>query len=92
MASPETICLVSRADFLPDSQELQGLEQFGINRVLWPEAQLAADIEGVVTAPGAIDAESFAGGADPAARVRARGRLDVWSRCRSGSCTCRAGR
>jgi trk system potassium uptake protein len=62
MASPETICLVSRADFTPNSRELQGLEQFGINRVLWPEAQLAADIEGVVTAPGAIDAEIFAGG------------------------------
>ena len=62
MASPETICLVSRADFTPDSRELQGLAQFGVNRVLWPEAQLAADIEGVVTAPGAIDAEIFAGG------------------------------
>jgi trk system potassium uptake protein TrkA len=62
MASPETICLVSRADFTPDSRELEGLAQFGINRVLWPEAQLAADIEGVVTAPGAIDAEIFAGG------------------------------
>jgi trk system potassium uptake protein len=62
MASPETICLVSRADFTPDSREMQGLAQFGINRVLWPEAQLAADIEGVVTAPGAIDAEIFAGG------------------------------
>ena len=62
LASPETICLVSRADFIPDSRQLQGLAPFGINRVLWPEAQLAADIEGVVTAPGAIDAESFAGG------------------------------
>ena len=62
MASPETICLVSRADFTPDSREMAGLAQFGINRVLWPEAQLAADIEGVVTAPGAIDAEIFAGG------------------------------
>ena len=62
LASPETICLVSRADFIPDSRQLQGLTPFGINRVLWPEAQLAADIEGVVTAPGAIDAESFAGG------------------------------
>lgn len=62
LASPETICVVSRADFLPDSKQLQGLEEFGINRVLWPEAQLAADIEGVVTSPGAIDAESFAGG------------------------------
>jgi trk system potassium uptake protein len=62
MASPETICLVSRADFIPGSRELEGLAQFGINRVLWPEAQLAADIEGVVTAPGAIDAELLAGG------------------------------
>ncbi len=62
LASPETICVVSRADFLPGSKQRQGLEEFGINRVLWPEAQLAADIEGVVTSPGAIDAESFAGG------------------------------
>ena len=60
MASPETICLVSRADFVPGSQG--HLAQFGINRVLWPEAQLAADIEQVVSAPGAIDAEVFAGG------------------------------
>jgi trk system potassium uptake protein TrkA len=60
IANPETICLVSRSDFLPGSQG--HLEQFGIDRVLWPEAQLAADIERVVTAPGAIDAEVFAGG------------------------------
>ena len=60
IASPETICLVSRADFVPGSQGR--LEHFGIDRVLWPEAQLAADIEQVVTAPGAIDAEVFAGG------------------------------
>lgn len=62
MSDPETICVVSRADFLPQAREGHGLRQFGINRVLWPEAQLAADIEGVVTAPGAIDAELFAGG------------------------------
>jgi trk system potassium uptake protein TrkA len=60
IGSPETICLVSRADFVPGSQGR--LEQFGIDRVLWPEAQLAADIEQVVIAPGAIDAEVFAGG------------------------------
>lgn len=60
-ASPETICLVSRADFLGSSKQ-GGLAPFGINRVLWPEAQLAEDIERVVTAPGAIDAEVFAGG------------------------------
>lgn len=61
ISSPETICLVSRADFLGSTTNA-GLEQFGINRVLWPEAQLAVDIEQVVTAPGAIDAEVFAGG------------------------------
>jgi trk system potassium uptake protein TrkA len=61
ISSPETVCLVSRADFLGSSTDL-GLQQFGINRVLWPEAQLAVDIEQVVTAPGAIDAEVFAGG------------------------------
>ena len=60
MANPETICLVSRADFVPGSYG--SLERFGINRVLWPEAQLAEDIERVVIAPGAIDAESFADG------------------------------
>jgi trk system potassium uptake protein TrkA len=60
IGSPDTVCLVSRADFIPGSQG--HLEQFGIDRVLWPEAQLAADIEQVVTAPGAIDAEAFAGG------------------------------
>ena len=60
IANPETICLVSRADFVPGSDG--NLEQFGVDRVLWPEAQLAADIEHVVTAPGAIDAEVFAGG------------------------------
>ncbi len=67
-------------------------KQFGINRVLWPEAQLAADIEGVVTAPGAIDAESFAGGPDPFARVPAGRELDVSSKSRSGNCICRAAR
>jgi len=61
LASPETICVVSRADFLRDAAG-GGLEPFGVNRVLWPEAQLANDIAGVVSAPGAIDAESFAGG------------------------------
>ena len=62
MSDPETICVVSRADFLSQAADGGALRQFGINRMLWPEAQLAADIEGVVTAPGAIDAEIFAGG------------------------------
>lgn len=61
IGKPETICLVSRADFLGGDSGA-GLEAFGISRVVWPEAQLAADIEQIVTSPGAIDAEVFAGG------------------------------
>jgi len=60
LGQPQTICLVSRAEFLAGAGG--GLTAFGINRVVWPEAQLAADIERIVTAPGAIDAEVFAGG------------------------------
>jgi trk system potassium uptake protein TrkA len=63
LGSPRTICFVSREDFLHLSERHEGLEQFGINRVVWPEAQLADDIERIVSAPGAIDAEVFAGGA-----------------------------
>jgi trk system potassium uptake protein TrkA len=62
LGHPETICLVSRADFLDAEGGPGGLGAFGVNRVVWPEAQLAADIERTVTAPGAIDAEVFAGG------------------------------
>jgi trk system potassium uptake protein TrkA len=63
LGAPQTICFVSRQDFLPTSGKQEGLELFGINRVMWPEAQLAEDIERVVAIPGAIDAEEFAGGA-----------------------------
>jgi trk system potassium uptake protein TrkA len=62
LGQPQTICLVSRADFLSEDGRGAGLTPFGVDRVLWPEAQLAADIERTVTAPGAIDAEVFAGG------------------------------
>ncbi|MGV3516532.1 Trk system potassium transporter TrkA [Luteitalea sp.] len=62
LGHPQTICLVSRADFLDAQGGPGGLGAFGVNRVIWPEAQLAADIERTVTAPGAIDAEVFAGG------------------------------
>jgi len=62
LGRPQTICLVSRAEFLDSSGEGGGLRAFGIDRVVWPEAQLASDIERIVTAPGAIDAEVFAGG------------------------------
>jgi trk system potassium uptake protein len=62
LGSPETICFVSREDFLRGSDQ-EGLALFGINRVVWPEAQLAEDIQRVVATPGSIDAEEFAGGA-----------------------------
>jgi trk system potassium uptake protein TrkA len=60
--SPRTVCFVSREDFLQLPQD-QGFEPFGIDRVIWPEAQLVADIERIVLAPGALDAEAFAEGA-----------------------------
>jgi trk system potassium uptake protein TrkA len=37
-------------------------EHFGIERIIWPEAQLAEEIERIIAAPGAIDAEVFADG------------------------------
>jgi trk system potassium uptake protein len=54
-----TICFVSREDFTGAGSVK---EHFGIERVVWPEAQLADDIERIIAAPGAIDAEVFAGG------------------------------
>ncbi|RPJ70999.1 MAG: Trk system potassium transporter TrkA [Acidobacteria bacterium] len=63
IGSPETICLVSREDFLgADGGSALLREHFGIDRVLWPEAQLAADIVRIIEAPGAIDAEEFLDG------------------------------
>ena len=48
---PRTYCVVSREDFL----ELQGQRDliigFGIDRLVWPEGQLAADIERIVVEP-----------------------------------------
>lgn len=63
LGAPRTICFVSREDFLRLSQSRDGVEQFGIGRVIWPEAQLAEGIERIVSTPGAIDAVEFAGGA-----------------------------
>ena len=63
LGSPQTICFVSREDFLGLSEQREGLERFGIDRVVWPEAQLADDIERIVATPGAIDAEVFEQGA-----------------------------
>jgi trk system potassium uptake protein len=63
VGKPETICFVSREDFLDLPKDTRGLTAFGIDRVVWPEAQLAEDIERIVRAPGALDAEAFADGA-----------------------------
>lgn len=63
IASPRTTCFVSREDFLTQRGDAKGLAAFGIDRVMWPEAQLAQEIERIVRAPGALDAESFADGA-----------------------------
>lgn len=60
---PETICFVSREEFLGSASGQGSLrEHFGIDRVVWPEGQLADDIERIIVEPGAIDAEVFAGG------------------------------
>jgi trk system potassium uptake protein TrkA len=61
VGQPQTICFVSREDFL--GADDKGLAAFGVDRVVWPEAQLAADIERVILTPDALDAESFADGA-----------------------------
>ena len=62
LGSPRTFCFVSAQEFLT-LQDTQGSSLFGISRIMWPEAQLAEDIEQIIREPGAIDAEDFAEGA-----------------------------
>jgi len=63
LGHPETVCFVSKDDFLRPLGDGDSLrDHFGIDRIIWPEAQLADDIERIIAAPGAIDAEAFAGG------------------------------
>jgi len=64
LGAERTICFVSKDDFLGRDGTGETLrEHFGIERIIWPEAQLAEDIERIIAAPqGAIDAEVFAGG------------------------------
>ena len=58
---PRTLCFASREDLLTGAA--RGLQQhFGIDEVIWPEAELAAHLERVVLAPGATDAAVFVGG------------------------------
>lgn len=63
IATPRTICFVSRDDFMQGRSEARGLAGFGIDRVIWPEAQLAEDMERIIREPFALDAEVFADGA-----------------------------
>jgi trk system potassium uptake protein TrkA len=63
LATPRTFCFVSREDFLRSGEKARGLAGFGIDRVIWPEAQLAEDIERIIRVPGALDAETFVDGA-----------------------------
>lgn len=58
-----TICFASREDFAhADSIGGTVREHFGIEQIIWPEGQLADEIERIINAPGAIDAEVFADG------------------------------
>ncbi len=62
LGQPRAFCFVSREEFLGLHDD-KGLAQFGIDRVVWPEAQLASDIERIIRVPGALDAETFVDGA-----------------------------
>jgi trk system potassium uptake protein TrkA len=53
---------VSREHFA-QTPAARGLTGFGVDRVIWPEAQLAEEIERIIRVPGALDAETFAEGA-----------------------------
>ena len=60
LGAGRTLCVVSRDDLLKPTGEGEDLRaQLGIDHVIWPEAQLADDIERIIAAPGAIDAETF---------------------------------
>ena len=58
-----TICFVSKEDFVHTPEGRESLSaHFGIDQVIWPEAQLADAIERIIMAPGSVDAAVFAGG------------------------------
>ena len=63
IGSPKTICLTSRDDLLQPFGGRDLLrEHVGIDRVVWPEGELAENIGRIVAVPGALDAETFAQG------------------------------
>lgn len=58
-----TICFASREEFADAHGIGETVRQhFGIEKIIWPEGQLADEIERIIAAPGAIDAEVFAEG------------------------------
>ena len=63
LGAKRTVCFVTKADLLEQRSGDDSLHRnFGIDEIIWPEARLAAEIERIILAPGAIDAELFAGG------------------------------
>jgi trk system potassium uptake protein TrkA len=63
MGVGRTFCFVSTDDLLGRDGSADTVRRhFGIEQFIWPEAQLADEIERIIAAPGAIDAEVFAGG------------------------------
>ena len=63
LGSPKTICLTSRDDLLQPFGGRDLLrEHVGVDRVVWPEGELAENIGRIVAVPGALDAETFAQG------------------------------
>ncbi|MAM85521.1 MAG: Trk system potassium transporter TrkA [Acidobacteria bacterium] len=63
LGATKTVCFVSGDDFLGSGGGGNSLrDHFGVDQTIWPEAQLADDIQRIIAAPGAIDAESFAEG------------------------------
>ncbi len=63
LGARRTICFVTKEDFLDPHSDAGSLRRhFGIDQVVWPEAELAADIERIIREPDATDAAVFAGG------------------------------
>ena len=63
LGARRTICFVTSENFLNEHGGDESLRRhFGIDQVVWPEAELAADIERIIREPDATDAAVLAGG------------------------------
>ena len=75
LGARKTICFVGKEDLVLSSGGAGDLRQhFEIGRIVWPEAHLAAAIERIIMAPGAIDAVTFADGRVQLLEVRLQDR------------------